>query len=220
MIAVLDAALHDTNMPLREGALAAISSRAVGVTIVRDAATLTTWDRDHPLLAQLRTGVLAALNDPSNDVRGEAVGALASLDFDPRDPTAGLKPETEEQLVQQFYRDANGGVRARIVSGLASEVRVSAKTEKLFADALRDEFPAVRHAALDGAERIQSDVGVRMLANALNDNDGTVRLQAAIILGRFGARARPYLPALQQALSRATETGAKELIRHSIDAVR
>jgi len=129
-------------------------------------------------------------------------------------------PDTEQLLVQQFYREANGGVRARIVSGFASEVRRSPAIEKLFGDALVDEFAAVRHAALYGAERLESDTGMQILANALNDADGTVRLQAAIIIGRFGVRARPYLPALERALSRSIESGAKDLIQHSIDAVR
>jgi hypothetical protein len=153
-------------------------------------------------------------------VRAQAVSALACLDFDLLHPGEGLKSETERLLVQRFYAEPGGRVRALIVAGFASESRSSPPVQKLITDAFQDSHPAVRHAAIDGTKNLDRFAAMALLAGALDDAVTNVRIQAAIRLSSFGANASDYLPRIEAALARESDARAQALLQRAIVVIR
>ena len=220
MASVINAALRDQEPLIREAALAAIVSRAYAPRIATGSAALQDWYRDSPRIQELRSAVRALLNDPSERVRRQSIGAIASLDFDPRTPESGIKSETEQLLVQRFYAEPDARVRATIVSGFASEPRVSAAVRRLFTDALTDEYAGVRHSATGAVKKLEPSVALPLIAVALDDADASVRAQAAAMLATFGSEASQYVAKLEELLSRERDRTTQDSIRRAVAAIR
>ena len=220
VVGIIGVALRDPDPVMRVGALAAVVSRAAAPRIVRGDAVLKNWARDQSLVQGLRSDVIRALADPVERVRREAVGALVSLDFDPQTLTGRPAPETERLLTERFHADPDAGVRARIVSGFASDpTQGSALVQQLLSDAFSDGDRRVRQAAAGGAQKLEAGLALFHLIRQLDDGDSTARLHAALAIAKFGARASSYGRTLESALEREMDPGVAEALRMAMRAV-
>lgn len=207
-------ALLDSDPIMRLGGLAAIVSRRIpgqGITLTPAEAQL--------FGKVLRFHVIRALDDPSERVRREAVGALASVDF-VTGAQHGITPDTERILAQRFYLDVDAGVRARIVSGLASETgTLSSEAQRVLLDAFGDSDRRVRHTATFGVLRLEPTIGLEQLVRLISDSDRGVRVQAALTIAKFGPNGAQYNADLRRALETEQDAQVREALGIALRAV-
>jgi HEAT repeat protein len=217
---IIAAALTDSDAVAREGGLAAVVSRAAGPAIVRSDIVARDWSTDHEAIQTLRPLVTTTLDDAVVNVRLEAIAALTSLDFDSRQGTPVLRPETRAALVDRFYRDSSSAVRAKIASGFSTDRTVDndGSVRKLIRDALDDSDSRVRHAATLGAEKLGPEGGA-LLTKRLRDENGSVRCQAAAALARFGPAAIAQVPDIESALKDEREGRVQQCLQHALSAI-
>jgi hypothetical protein len=111
--------LVNNDAAMREGALAAVVSRAAGPRFSQLAAE--DWPRDHQHIQALRPLVVQLLSDdPIEGVRVQAIAALVSLDFNIVSRDVELTPASERLLIDRFHLDASAKVRATIVAGFGT----------------------------------------------------------------------------------------------------
>jgi hypothetical protein len=118
--AVIFDALTSGEPLVRELALAAVVSRAAGPAYSQDPVVMSNWALDRSPIQQLRPAVRAALADPDERVRHQAVAAVASLDFQPGG-SLRIRDETVAALIHRFSIEPSHRVRAKIVGGFASD---------------------------------------------------------------------------------------------------
>ena len=212
--------LKDPDPAVREGALAAIVSRAAGVTFAPNSAAAADWLRDRAAIQKLRPQTAAALRDQDERVRLEAITALASLDFDAAAPELNVSRATQALLIERFYRDASASVRAKIVNGFGTDSGVgSAPAQQLLRDAFQDRDYHVRHAASIGALKL-GDEGVQHLIEQLNDHNRAVRLRAGSVLSKAGSVASGHVADIQAALSRERDPEVQQELRAALSTIR
>ncbi len=220
MAATLEIALQDPEPTIRQGALAAVESRAAAPAVTSRDTYVADWQRDRADIASLRPAVIALLADPVVTVRRECIRALVALDVELSKPIV-LRPDTEQMLVARFYSEPDGGVRAALVAGFASETQVaSPRVQGVLVAALTDSVASVRHAGVAGLARLDANTALPLLAARLDDPDATVRAQAATTLVQFGARAASLVPRLQAALASEPDPRAQEPLRRAIAAIQ
>jgi hypothetical protein len=220
LASIIGAGLGDDDARIRQGALAAVTSRASGPHVLKSDVAARQWQTDRNSIQALRAQVQQAVEDPVESVRLEAVSAMAALDFDPAMPAIELRPATVNLLIRRFYADASPQVRARIVGGFSTDGTVdSAGVQRLLVDAFADGDKRVRHAASFGAERLGAD-GIPLLVNQLRDREREVRMQAAFMLTKSGAKASGYLSQVEEAVAQERDAVVRQRMQGAISAIR
>jgi HEAT repeat protein len=215
---IVRAAMIDSDARVREGGVAAVFSHAASYRIDPKSG-MTNWLADRQAFQELRPDVIAALADPSENVRFEAASALASLDETPTPSVPRLKPETVKILVERFYADSSVKVRSRIASGLAGDrTATSDVVLKMIRAALQDPNVGVRTAAASGAWKLGAD-GPALLVRQLTEVVPNARLRAAVELGKLGPEAQSQLPAVEEAIKRERDIEVRKQLQRTAIAI-
>jgi hypothetical protein len=219
---IIRIALVEQNTTIRDLALTAVISRAAGPRFVAAGDVLTDWHLDHTPIQALRPEIVRLLRSDSEEtVRVQAVGALASLDFNIGMTNVELTVPTQELLVQRFYGDASGMVRAKIVAGFGTDRLVdSAVVRRLFTDAFADPDHRVRHAAMSGVDKLDRMIALQLVVSLIGDRNRSVRAQAAAVLLKFGSAASNSLPQLEAALRDEQDPQVIQLLQAVIERLR
>jgi hypothetical protein len=219
--AIILSGLNDPTSAVREGALAAVVSRAAAPNFDRSPSGSRDWIADHDAIQRLRPAVTACLRDDDEEVREAAVRAMVSLDFSIATGPIGLSEATERQLVATYYADPSGRVRATIVGGLASDEGSRPRNVgRMLLDAFDDPDARVRHAASSGAGKLDRGVAVSLLVRQLADVDRSVRAQSAAQLSMYGAAASSALPQIEQALAHERDPQVRFLLEVAVSNIR
>src|SRR4029079_18688647 len=97
---------------------------------------------------------------------------------------------TEHLLIDAYYAETSGAVRAQIIGGLATDPRSRPiDIGAVLVDAFGDSDPRVRHAASSGAVKLDVAVALPLLLRQLQDGDHSVRAQSASVLAGYGPMA-------------------------------
>ena len=105
----------------------------------------------------------------------------------------GKGPEHQDELAQ-LLADSDSAVRYWAAVGLLAIGSEAKASEALLLKALADPSPSVRIAAAEALCAIgQEAKALPVLIAALHHEDGWVRFQAAVALGKIGPKARPAL---------------------------
>jgi hypothetical protein len=211
--AVIRAALADADSTIREGALAAVVSRAAGQRFIDNARFADDWRADYRVIQSLRPEVVRALADPDEAVRVEAIAALASLDFVPSNGTVELSAASREKLIARFYTDEKPRVRAKIVAGFGTDqTHDPAQTRKVMLDAAKDSDFRVRSAAATGAASLGEE-GLTLLVKFLGDEHRAVREQAALMLMKVGPAASAHVAEIDKAIQGEQDPTVKQRLK-------
>jgi arylsulfatase A-like enzyme len=113
----------------------------------------------------------------------------------------GKGPEHRDELVQ-LLADADSAVRSWAAVGLLALDGEAKPAEAALLKAAADPSPSVRIAAAEALSAIGREAeALPVLIAALHHEDGWVRLQAAVVLGKIGPKARPALDEMKAVLA-------------------
>jgi HEAT repeat protein len=219
IVAIIRIALKDSDVTIRETALAAVVSRAAGPRFTRSKAVADDWRRDRAAIQTLRPLMIETLRDRAENVRLQAVASLASLDFSmaTRDPALTL--ETQQALIDRFYTEESAAVRAKIAAGFGTDRTAdSAAVRELLSDAFHDPDRRVRHAASSGAAKL-GPLAIPLLVQQLGDQDRSVRMQAAAVLAKAGPEAAVHLAEIEEALKTEQDSAVRQQLRIAVSAI-
>ena len=149
--------------------------------------------------------LIRALEDPEPGVRTAAAGALGRM---------GLPANVAIPALIRALEDSKEFVRQIAARALARIDPHDLRIVQPLIDALKDSSPGVRVCAAEalGNARPNEDTAT-LLAGVLLDTSPAVRIAAANTLAKFGAAARPVVPALRKAMETRYDS-----VRHAVSA--
>jgi HEAT repeat protein len=216
---IVRAALTDPDARIREGAAAAVTARMAGYRFDPQKVPVATWQANRGPFQALRPDVIAALSDPVEGVRLEAVSALASMDEVPGKTPHELSPATVTALTARFKADRSAKVRRRIANGLSENKGANSREVlDVVRAALQDGDVGVRSAAASGAWKLGPD-GAALLAAQLREPSPEVRMRAADELGKLGPAASAQLDAINRAASRERDVAVRNKLQTASERV-
>ena len=226
----LRSALADPDESMRRNAVDLIGSFRAREIFMPGAPSSADWQRFVPLAIEFRPALLAALADPSAQVRAKAVYALAATDVEvaPRPggpPQVKIPPALAERLQQQVADDDSGSVRSWIVnffglSGMDHDPRTVAIAHSVLLAALSDSDAAVVQFAGMAMTTWQIPEALPLLIKQLGHASHVVRLGVAVGLSAYGASARQYLPQLEAAVKQEPEGPTKKTLEAAVTRIR
>ena len=125
--------------------------------------------------ALTRSTLMARLEDPTKQVRAEALDGLADMD------TA-----IDIGVFCRLLKDSDLGIQSRAVDAVVK--RNDPKTIPHLVDLLKDKSEHIRRAAVEVLNGLEFESAVEDLLKALKDEDWWVRARAADALARIGGR--------------------------------
>jgi HEAT repeat protein len=216
---IVHTSFTDADPRIREGAAAAVRARMAGYRFDPAKISVATWQTSREPFQALRPDVIAALSDPVEGVRLEAVSALASMDEVPGKTPHELSPETVKTLVARFQADRSPKIRGKIASGLSeNKAATSKEVLDVLRAALQDRDVMVRSAAASGAWKLGPD-GVALLAAQLRESAPNVRMRAADELAKLGPTASAQLGAIDRAASRERDVAVRKKLQAASERV-
>jgi HEAT repeat protein len=175
------------------------------------------WRTERPVLAGLRTPLIALLADPGPAVRDGVIMALVLLDYEPGQPANfAVRPETLQLLATTYERESSAKVKVQIVKTFALTSTVSPLRDRLLLQALNDAEPGVLQFAAMGAGEAKLSVALPRLAELLEHPERAVRLNAVQAIAAQGPSAAAYQPQLQAALNEENDEIVRKTLQGAI----
>lgn len=189
---LLTEGIRDRSPAVRQSALSAVAARVAVPRFSQDPALLARWKDEMPLLAAFRPLIEARLGDADPSVREAAVMAVGNLDVVSTAPPDGpyadgvLSERTVTLLVRRLAAEAEESIRATIIQAFALSGNRSDLISRALVLSTNDRSAGVRRFALRGLEKVPPSVATGLLERGLRDEDRSVRLTSAQMIGRLG----------------------------------
>lgn len=221
-VALVQLGATDEDSRVRQAGINSIAARFGAVRFRPTPEVVARRERDRVHEPALRRVAEAALSDPDERIRRDAIVALGNMDViagrDVND--VDLAARTVTLLEQMYARETSGLVQAEIVKTFALVHKPLPGERELYARALTSSTSDVLQFALSSAAKVRDVRALTRVAELLRHDERAVRMSAATSILRFGRDASVLTPQVRAALAAETDLPIRKTLEQVLAAIQ